>query len=242
MPLFNFLECFASPRVREIQPLKKGDMVFHVTMEPFSSGVRRWVINQFCHTGLVATDVADYQLGDQVLVYHMGVKRICRDYWHDSVNGSRVDLVGVVKSLDRATRTELISKALGYYGKTPKPLRRSCYWMGEGQPDCHPRFPDEDEAYGFSCATFVHQCYQDVDVLLVDLEAMPLTTREEVDELVALFKESVSTRPFKRLFPGYLMGATKEDQQPFAPDDWSPWKDHGQFVPPHAIFDIGSAP
>ena len=242
MPLFNFLELFASPSVRREQPLQKGDMVFHVSIEPFSTGIRRWVIKQFCHTGLLATNIADYQLGDKALVYHMGARRICKDQWHDSVNGSRIDLVGVAKSLDRATRTELISKALGYYGKKPKPLTRSCYWMGEGQPDCHPRFPDEDEAYGFSCATFVHQCYQDIDILLVDPETIPLTSQEEINELVAVFGKSASTKPFKRLYPGDLMGAAKEDQQPLASNDWEHWKDHGQFVPAHSLLNFGSAP
>lgn len=241
MPLFNFLELYASPCVRKVQPLQRGDIVFHVSMEPYATaGIRRWVVTQFCHTGLLATNVADYQLGDKAMVYHMG-ERICKDDWHDSVNGSRIDLVGVVKSLDRTTRTELISKVLGYYGKKPKPLYRSCYWMGEVQSDCHPRFPDEDEAYGFSCATFVHQCYQDVGVLLVDPDTMPLTTQEELNELVAIFGKSASTKPFKRLFPSYLMGASKEDQ-PFTPDNWEAWKDHGQFVPSHALLNIGSTP
>jgi hypothetical protein len=231
MPLINFLELYFSPLVRQPRPLKKGDLVFSVSMEPFRSGMQRWVVRQFCHAGLVAKDVADYQLGDRTEVYHMGDKRVVRDDWYDSVDGVRIDLAGVVTTLDRTTRTELVSKALAYYGRSPRPLHRSCYWMGEGDPMCHVRFPNEKEAYGFSCATFVHQCYLDIDVTLVDLDSMPLTTNEELNELILVFKNSASPTPFRRLFPSYLIGATKLDQYPFAPDDWEQWKDHGQFIP-----------
>ena len=103
--------------------------------------------------------------------------------------------------------------------------------MGDPHPDCHPRFPDEDNAYGFSCSSFVHQCYIEIGHLLVDLDSMPLATAREIEELGRWFRDNVQRTPFRRLYAGYLIGAFCTDSYPFRPDDWDPWKNHGRFIP-----------
>lgn len=198
--------------------------------------MRRWRVREFAHTGLLAKNIADYQLGDSVQVYHMG-DRVQRDTWFDSVHGSRVDLVGRVDDLDDSVRSGLIDFALGIFHRQPRVLsdKRSWYWMGKVQPTCHPRFPDESSAYGFSCSTFAEHCYSKVGLKLVDLDAMPLTTTKELAELRQIFRDNTQKTPFPRLFPGYLIGAFFNNTFPFQPAHWEQWKDHGRYIPAHML-------
>lgn len=235
MPLQNFLALYAAPLVRDPAPLRTGDVVFHISVDAPGPS-RRWTARAFAHAGLVARDLADYQLGEPVDVFHMG-RRVERDAWFDSVNGSRVDLAGRLAELDDSVRSRLIDKALEYFHRRPRMLsdHRSWYWMGEPQSSCHPRLPDENSAYGFSCSTFVDHCYSEVGQHLVDLESMPLTTARELQELRAVFRHNTQATPFRRLYPGYLIGAFDLDRYPFRPDNWDDWKDHGRYIPAHML-------
>lgn len=235
MPIINFLELCVAPCVRESVSVQRGDLVFHLSVEHTDIGSKRWSVREFCHTGILARDYPDHWLGDKVLVYHMGSRRIDRDSWFDSVNGSRVDLVGIVNGLDRVSRVELIDKAVAYFNRRPQPTHRSCYWMGEGLPCCHPRFPGDGESYGFSCSTFVHQCYEEIGVSIVQTDQIPVVTAQELQDLIQFIgKDNTAAQPFQRLYPSYMIGATETNQIPFSPEDWNSWKDHGRYVPEYA--------
>jgi len=240
MPLRNFLTVVLPPtaEVVEQSALRRGDVVFHIA-KLGSDG--QLVPKTFAHVGLVADDIGAPESTTSVRVLHMGV-RVELESWSSSRTQDDVsvmDTSGTMKGIDESIRSAIIDVALAMYQRTPSFLAQATplcyYWMGNPLTASHPLFPSDREAYGFSCATFAHECYRralpnDIGAL-VNIERMPLTTEDDMRFLRNRFGANVEAAPFARLYPGYMMGAFDLDQYPFEPEDWEPWKDHGRYIP-----------
>jgi hypothetical protein len=216
MPLHNFL------RVGTRAPLQTADVVFQITeITPSGHEPRR-----VGHAGLVAAPKIEHGLGEEVVVYHMA-DLIRRDRWDDGLpRGSRADVAGTTASLEEGDRRRIVDQALRFFQRRPSMLdqthRARCYWVGKPDPERHPLHPSAQDAYAFSCATFVHHCYSAVDAPLVPQDELPLLRPEERQ----LFEDAgwgahVAPDPVRRLSCSHMICAFEAHPEmfPFRPSD-----------------------
>ena len=228
MPLCNLLALHLACE-RAITYADTGDLVFHISYRTNSG---QWIPNDFAHVGIVVRHT-ECRLGTSVDVLHMGTQ--CVEFGEWSGDKERVELIGSVPELDSLSRQQIVDTALSIHHSSPSLLAgdQSCYLMGDPHPNGHPTL--NAMPYGFSCATFAHHCYSAAlptePGQLVATDAMPVVTASEALQLLTQFPLPVQPPPFRRLYPGYLIGAFHSDEYPFHPDDWHEWRYHGRFIP-----------
>lgn len=209
-------------------------MVFHFAVAaPNGNWVRR---TPTAHVGIAAEDVEAHALSQPVLVYHMARSYVARDLWASgSGDDSRVDACGVMPDIDDLLRDDVVNHALEIYGRTSLlDASDSCwgyYWLGSPSPASHPAYPNREDAYAFSCATFSHECYRLAAMPVVDCDSMPPVDERTWRLLRRKLVGHVPDAPFPLLYPSYLMWAFHLDEYPFSTDDWVSYQDHGVFLP-----------
>jgi hypothetical protein len=215
--------------------LRLADAVFQVSIK---TGNDR-VVRPFGHAGLVAVAKSLHGLEEEVVVYHMS-SFVEKDRWADGVSEDMsasprlikccVDVAGSLQSIEDAQRDDIIRTALGFFATRPSKLAErphSCFWLGPADASGHPLHPSAENAYAFSCATYVHHCYERAGKALVQTADLPFIEDDER----RTFEEQrlpIFAGPFRRLGCGHLICAFEADPKiPFKPEsgDWRPCKD-----------------
>lgn len=230
MPIHNFLrrDCRA--------PLRDADLVVQVS-EINGRGdrvVRRGPTGiALGHSGL-AREKTDHGLGEDVVVYHL-VDFIEKERWgcgtgsHESPLGVDdtapptvlcVDVAGTVP-IEQPQRDIIVDIALKFWSRRPSRLarRNSCYWLGDPNPSAHPNRPGGEDAYSFSCSTFVHYCYVSAGIPIVDIDSLPFITDEERLQFAAMGLP-MQQGPFRRLTSANLISAFEAPNHPVSMGTW----------------------
>jgi hypothetical protein len=203
------------------------------------------------HAGLVARAKSNgHSLSEEVVVFHFN-QFVEKDRWGDGTGeelGSsddpagirlvrlRVDIGGSRSSLEEGVRRNIIDTALRYWATKPTKLnvntrgQASCYWLGPAHATSHPLHPSAENAYAFSCTTFVHHCYQENNLTLVPLSELPPIKQADRD-LFARWSLATEPGTFPRLCCGHLIAAFDADpaRLPFRPADGN-WDDLGDLL------------
>ena len=219
MPLFSF-------ELNQPHQIRAGDVVAHAVDKDAAGAYSR---RAFVHVGLAIADATDASFDRPVSVYHMAnVVRVDDWGWRrDGNHESIVDFVGVYLDIDDATRDEVVDCASSLYARRDANAmpRVVFYWQGTPSSTSHPNYPHEKNAYAFSCATFVNQCYEKaVNGGLVSMASVPELTQEEYDELKAVFGSRIEASRYRRLDSCYLLASFHEDSAPLASSNWEQYR------------------
>lgn len=230
MPVHNFLR----PGTRA--PLRRADMVFQITVIEDREG--KYHRRPVGHAGLVAKPMPDHSLGKEVVVYHMGTQ-VEKHRWADGIPhdapaagdpeeiqmiDNRVDVAGTAASIEDASRWTIINQAVSIFQHRPSKLepkeKNCCYWIGAPIIGTHPLHPNAQNAYAFSCATFVHHCYDQAGKPLVQLTDVP-TLKPHERHMFEGWGYFVPPDPVRRLSCSHLICAfeAKPERFPFRPSD-----------------------
>jgi len=227
------------------EPLLIADVVFWIAKIDEGRAILKPLLHQG-HAGLVAMAKPEgHSLGEDVVVYHMTSERIEKHRWGDGRTGdtsgephrvppSRVDIGGTTTFLDENARDHVIHIAARFYARLPSKLSNppgdTCYWLGDPSPFAHPQHPGAEGAYAFSCTTFVHHCYSEAALTLINLEDIPGAPLGSDRQWFENHGFPVQKDPLRRLRCGYLIGAFEAEQFPFQPNTWDYYLDELVFA------------
>lgn len=219
------------------QPIRKGDVLFYLADEDAGN----WVKTKTAHVGLAARDHPGRDISSmQVLVYHMTLTQVERDYWkcRDAGSCCYINLFGSCEDLGGPRRSKIIDTAAKTHNSKPSIIKDnlSRYYFGNPSRKTHPLYDRAEGMYAFTCATFVHDCYKEAKKPLINFANIEFISDEERRKFEAMLTRHigpghVQQTPFKRLNPSYLAHAFRLARYPLNLADWSGYRDHGFFVP-----------
>ena len=232
MPLISFIKMPLPPTDAALRSadLFPGDVVGHIV----EIDVRGTVTpKQIAHVGIIVNPESTHNVTLEVQVVHMA-NFVELSYWkwgYPSSGESVINVRGTMPALDSPTRSSIVDYAMSVSHKIPSMeaynSERGYYWMGSASLSSHPCFPDDNDGYGLTCATFVQECYRASLPVekgsIVDDGALPLTSDSELGYLRHVFKDKAEKKPFRRLNSCFLLAAFLEDRYPFSTPDWAPY-------------------
>lgn len=223
--------------------IRRGDILFQI------AELKTGIIKQrkFAHAGIAFEESTNHSHASDVQVIHMAnvVSVDTWSIWQDQA----ADACGTVPELDDMARDGIIDAGEEFHHAAPSVFasrnsaqdrHRTCYWMGDPNPNSHPLFPLEPGMYAFSCSTFVYYCYAQVFGELLNIADMPVITDAErtqlQDDLERLYRNRkarslISGTSFRRLYPSYIMHALATNAYPYSCEDWVKRRSHGYFIP-----------